>query len=161
YVEQDQRYAQQIIKEQLESYDHRLASLDFPGQVTAIYQTVPDYIAQFRAQLATGEDALDERRRDLEEHQEELAYFRKRHGLARPARTHSNAVVFLKWGFLLLLLTAESFLNGSFLAVGSEQGLVGGVSAALAFAALNVGSAFAAAVLGARLLTHRNAFLKI
>ena len=52
-------------------------------------------------------------------------------------------------------------LNGSFLAVGSEQGLVGGIFAALAFAALNVGGAFMAAILGARLLTHRNALLKI
>lgn len=67
----------------------------------------------------------------------------------------------MKWGFLLLLLVIESALNGSFLAVGSAQGLVGGTSVALAFSALNVGGAFAAATLGARLLVHRKVFLKL
>ena len=160
YVESDKKHAHQLLEQQLQN-SHRLASLDFQGRVTAIHQAAPDCIAEFRGELAKGEDALHERRRDLIEHETWRDNFRREHGLARPARTHSNAVVFLKWGILFLLLALESALNGSFLAVGSEQGWVGGTSVALAFSFLNVGGAFAAATLGARLLVHRNAFLKI
>lgn len=161
YVESDKKHAHQLLEEQLQSYSHRLASLDFQGRFTAIHQTAPDCITEFRGELAKGEDALHERRRDLVEHEKERDIFREKHGLARPARTHCDAVAFLKWGFLFLLLAFESVLNGSFLAVGSAQGLVGGISAALAFAALNVGGAFATAAFGARLLVHRYALLKI
>ena len=161
YVESDKKHSHQILEDQLQSYAHRMASLDFQGRFTAIHQTAPDCIAEFRAELAKGEDALHARRRDLIEHEDERHYFRKKHGLTAPARTHSQAVAFLKWGFLVLLLAVESALNGSFLAEGSEQGLVGGISAAVAFATLNVGGALAAAILGARLLIHRIAFLKI
>ena len=161
HVESDKKHAHQLLEEQLQSYAQRLANLDFNGRFTAIHQTAPDCITEFRGERAKGEDALHERRRDLVEHEKERDIFRKKHGLARPARTHTSAVAFLKWGFLFLLLAFEAGLNGSFLAVGSEQGLVGGITLALAFAALNVGGAFVAAVLGARLLIHRHAFLKI
>lgn len=161
YVESDKKHAHQLIEEQLQSYSHRQASLDFQGRVTAIHQTAPDCITEFRGELAKGEDALHERRRDLIEHETWRENFRREHGLARPARTHSNAAVSLKWGILVLLLVLESALNGSFLAVGAAQGLVGGASVALAFSFLNVGGAVAAATLGARFLIHRNAFLKI
>ena len=124
YVESDKKHAHQLLEEQLQSYAHRLASLDFQGRFTAIHQTAPDCITEFRAELAKGQDALHARRRDLVEHEEERDNFRKKHGLARPARTLSDAAAFLKWGFLVLLLAVESALNGSFLATGSEQCLV-------------------------------------
>jgi hypothetical protein len=161
YVELDKKQAHQLFEDQLQSYAHRLASLDFQGRFTAIHQIAPDCVTEFRRDLAKGQDALHERRRDLVEHEKERDIFRRKHGLARPARTHSSAAASLKWGFLFLLLVIESVLNGSFLALGSEQGLVGGTTLALAFAALNVGGAFLAGVMGARLLVHRHAFLKM
>ena len=161
YVESDKKHAHQLLEEHLQSYSHRLASLDFHSRFTAIHQTAPDCVTEFRGEVAKGEDALHERRRDLIEHEKEREIFRKRHNLARPARTLSNAASFLKWAILFLLLAIEAVMNGNFLAVGSEQGMVGGITTALAFAALNVGGAFVAAVLGARLIIHRNAFLKL
>ena len=161
YVESDKKHAHQLLEEHLQSYAHRLASLDFHGRFTAIHQAAPDCVTEFQGDLAKGEDALHERRRDLIEHEKEREIFRKRHGLARPARTHSNAAAFLKWAVLFLLLAIEAGMNGNFLAAGTYQGPVGGITTALGFAALNVGGAFAAAVLGARLLIHRSAFLKM
>ena len=160
-IESDKKHAHQLLEEQLQSYSHRLVSLDFHGRFTAIHQAAPDCVTEFQGDLAKGEDSLHERRRDLVEHEKEREIFRKRHGLARPARTHSNATAFLKWAILFLLLAIEAGMNGNFLAAGSDQGRVGGITTALGFAALNVGCAFAAAVLGARLLVHRNVFLKM
>ena len=141
------------------SYASRLASLDFQGRFTAIHQTVPDSIAEFKAEIAKGEDTLHAFRRELIENENEREDFRATHRLKRPARTHSAAIRFLKWGFLVLLLAVETGLNGSFLAKGSEGGRIGGMSEALAFAALNVGAAFAAAALGARLFETYEAAL--
>jgi hypothetical protein len=160
HVKSAQRTAHQILQDELQSYAQRLGSLNFHERVTAIRQTAPDCIAEFHSERAKGENELHEVRRDLMEHEEERDDFREMHGLRRPARVHSSAASFLKWGFLILLLAAECALNGSFLAKGSQLGLVGGISEALAFAALNVGAALAAATLGARLILHRSYVLK-
>lgn len=161
YADADRKQRYQILEDALQSYAHRIASLDFHGRVTAIHQTVPDCVTALQAELASGADALHRLRRALVEHETELSDFRTRHQLKRPARTHSSARSFLKWGFLFLLLVVECVLNGSFLAKGSALGWVGGITEALAFAALNVGAAFAAATLGARLLIHRFYSLKL
>jgi hypothetical protein len=160
HVKSAQRNAHQILDDELQSYAQRLGSLHFQERVTAIKTAAPDCIVVFRAERSKGEKELRQACTDLLEHAEEHKDFRNLHRLKRPARVHSTAVTFLKWGFLVLLLAVECALNGSFLAKGNELGLVGGISEALAFAALNVGAALAAATLGTRLLSHRNYFLK-
>lgn len=159
-VKSAQRNSHQILDDVLQSYATRVGSLHFQERVTAIKTTAPDCIVEYRTEVAKGANELHEARRDLLEHEKARDDFRKKHGIARPALLHTQAVTFLKWGFLVLLLIVECALNGAFLAKGSELGLVGGISEALAFAALNVGAALATAVFGARLLVHRNYFFK-
>jgi hypothetical protein len=53
------------------------------------------------------------------------------------------------------------FLNGFFLAKGSELGYVGGAAEALVFALLNIGVAFLAGAIGVRELNHRNWLRKL
>jgi hypothetical protein len=151
----DNKHAHQILQQALDAYSHRLATLDFHGRMTAINQIAPDCIAEFHAERATGEDLLHDRRQSLIDHESERDNFRKEHNLARPARTHSNAMAFVKWAFLFLLLAIECILNGTLLAKGSELGPVGGISEAIFFAVLNVGVACGAAIF-ARLTTHRD-----
>lgn len=161
HVKSAQRNSHQILDNDLQSYAQRLSSLHFQERVTAIKTTAPDCIVEYRAEVAKGANELHEVRRDLLQHESTWEEFRAKHGITRLALLHSPAATALKWGFLVLLLVVECALNGSFLAKGSQLGLVGGISEALAFAALNVGAALAAAVFGARLLVHRNYFLKL
>jgi hypothetical protein len=67
----------------------------------------------------------------------------------------------LKVGVLLCLFVFEVFLNGFFLAKGSELGYVGGAAEALVFALLNIGVAFLAGAIGVRELNHRNWLRKL
>jgi len=161
HVKSAQRNSHQIMDNDLQSYAQRLGSLHFQERVTAIKTTAPNCIVEYRTEVAKGSNELHEVRRDLLQHEKTWDAFRTEHGITRLALLPSRAVTFLKWGFLVLLLIVEGALNGAFLAKGNQLGLVGGVSEALTFAALNVGAALAAAVLGARLLIHRNYFLKL
>jgi hypothetical protein len=62
---------------------------------------------------------------------------------------------------LLALFVFEVFLNGFFLAKGSELGYLGGAAEAFTFALLNVGVSFLIAVAGVRELNHRNLLRKL
>ena len=64
-------------------------------------------------------------------------------------------------GVLLAVFVFEVFLNGFFLAKGSELGYLGGAVEAFTFALLNVGGSFLIAVAGVRELNHRNLFRKL
>ena len=157
YVEADKKHAHQILAEELQSYEHRLASLDFHKRLTDIHLIAPNCVTEFHAERATGEGLLLAVRKRLQDHETEHENFRKDHHLARPARTHTPAASFVKWSVLFVLLAIECILNGTLLAKGSELGEIGGISEAIFFAVLNVGVACGAAVF-ARLVTHRNRF---
>jgi hypothetical protein len=55
----------------------------------------------------------------------------------------------------------EVFLNGFFLAKGSELGYVGGAAEALAFAIVNIGVSFLIGAFGVREINHRNILRKL
>jgi predicted metal-dependent hydrolase len=67
----------------------------------------------------------------------------------------------LKLGVLMVLFVFEVFLNGFFLAKGSELGYLGGAAEAFAFALFNIGVSFLAGAVGARELHHRNYLRKL
>jgi hypothetical protein len=79
----------------------------------------------------------------------------------RTARWASGGNLTLKIGVLLLLFVFEVFLNGFFLAKGSELGYVGGAAEALTFALFNIGVSFLIGAVGARELNHRNYLRKL
>ena len=96
--------------------------------------------------------------RDLEIERDE---FRRRHKLKRTAHWASGGNLTVKVGILLAVFVFEVFLNGFFLAKGSELGYLGGAAEAFTFALLNIGVSFLIAVVGVRELNHRNWFRKL
>jgi hypothetical protein len=96
--------------------------------------------------------------RDLELERDE---FQRRHKLKRTARFAAGGNLTLKVGVLLVLFVFEVFLNGFFLAKGSELGYLGGAAEAFTFALLNIGVAFLIATVGVRELNHRNLLRKL
>ena len=61
----------------------------------------------------------------------------------------------------MVLIVIEVMVNGTFLAKGSELGLLGGAVEASIFAALNVLISFFIAFYGVRQLNHRRTLLKL
>ena len=155
-VEAEKKSAHGIFLDELHLYKERLSGLDFEGRFATIRQAAPAAVSEFRAEAAQGRDELHSLRRHLRDIEAERDDFRRRHRLTRTARSAVGGSLTLKIGILLALFVFEVFLNGFFLAKGSELGYVGGAAEALVFALLNIGVSFLAGAIGVRELNHRN-----
>ena len=155
-VESEKNAAHGSLLDELRTYKERLAGLDFEGRFGTIRQAAPAAVGEFRAEAAQGRDELHGLRRHLRDLELERDEFRRRYRLKRSARWASGGNLTLKVGILLALFVFEVFLNGFFLAKGSELGYLGGAVEALTFALVNVGVSFLIAVMGVRELNHRN-----
>jgi hypothetical protein len=160
-VEAEKNSAHGIVLDELHLYKERLSGLDFEGRFATIRQAAPAAVSEFRAEAALGRDELHGLRRHLRDVEAERDDFRRRHKLKRAARWAAGGSLTLKVGILLVLFVFEVFLNGFFLAKGSELGYVGGAAEALIFALLNIGVSFLAGAVGVRELNHRNYIRKL
>jgi hypothetical protein len=160
-VEAEKNSAHGVFLDELHLYKERLSGLDFEGRFATIRQAAPAAVSEFRAVAAQGRDELHSLRRHLRDVEAERDDFRRRHRLTRAARWAAGGNLTLKVGILLSLFVFEVFLNGFFLAKGSELGYVGGAAEALTFALLNIGVSFLAGAVGVRELNHRNYMRKV
>ena len=161
YVESEKNAAHGVLLDHLRTYKERLMGLDFEGRFATIRQAAPSAVSEFRAEAAQGRDELHSLRRHLRDLENERDAFLRRHRLTRAARSATGGSLTLKVGVLLALFVFEVFLNGFFLAKGSELGYLGGAVEAFTFALLNVGVSFLIGAVGVRELNHRNYFRKL
>jgi hypothetical protein len=159
-IEAERAAAHSAVVDQFRVASERLANLDFEGRFAEIRHAAPAVVSEFKAEAATGRDELHGLRRRLTEHEAEKEAFKARHRLERTPRPPSPGMQMLKLGLIALLLMVETVLNGSFLAKGSELGLLGGATEAFAFALLNVVGSFLFGRLGLPELSHRNVLRK-
>ena len=151
----------QILQDQLHTYSTRLRNLDFEGHFGQIEMTNHSSVEDFQADVAGGRDELFIRREDLGANDEELADFRRRHGLQkRVARVKSGLDTTLKGLLIVVLLLVETAMNGIYLAKGNDSGLVGGIGYAFGFAFVNVLGTFGLTLFGIRRLNQRSFALK-
>jgi hypothetical protein len=160
-VEAEKNAAHGVLLDELRTYKERLTGLDFEGRFGTIRQAAPAAVSEFRAEAAQGRDELHSLRRHLRDLELERDEFRRRNKLKRTAHWASGGNLTLKVGILLALFVFEVFLNGFFLAKGSELGYLGGAAEAFTFALLNVGVSFLIAAAGVRELNHRNFLRKL
>lgn len=160
-IEVEKNTAQGVLLDELQLYKERLSSLDFEGRFAAIRQAAPAAVSEFRAEAAQGRDELHSLRRHLRDLEWERDEFRRHHRLMRTARWASGGNLTVKIGILLALFVFEVFLNGFFLARGSELGYLGGAVEAFTFALFNIGASFLTGAVGARELHHRNYIRKL
>jgi hypothetical protein len=125
-VEAEKNAAHGTLLDELRTYKERLAGLDFEGRFGTIRQAAPAAVSEFRAEAAQGRDELHRLRRHLRDLEFERDEFRRRYRLKRAARWASGGSLTLKVGILVALFVFEVFLNGFFLAKGSELGYLGG-----------------------------------
>lgn len=159
-VEEEKKTSYQLLEDQFHTFSDRLRNLDFEGQFGMIRQANATSLSDFKAEAEGGVDQLHGLRRDLTSAEYEMTKFKLKHGLDRAAKVTSGAMWSLKVSVIVFLLLLETGLNGTFLAKGSEQGLLGGVTEAFTFAVLNIGSALMFAFFSVRFILHRRLFLK-
>jgi hypothetical protein len=159
-LEAHKQSAQAIYLDHLHTYDQRLAALNFEERFATIQQAVPEAMGDFAAEAALGRDELFSLRRHLFDCEQERDSFRAKHKIARPARVASTGKILLKAGLLAILFVIEVVVNGSFLAKSSLEGVLGGTTQAVGFAALNIIASFMFGLFVIRLVNRRNFFLK-
>lgn len=160
-IEAEKKRAHGLLEDENRAYAERLSGLSFEEMLGSIREAAPSCVGEFRALVAKGLDELHGLRRALTEHEAGREDFRKRNGLVRPPQLRSPASRFFKVALLLFILAFEVVVNGSFLAKGSAQGLLGGVTEAVGFAILNVGWSVLVAMFGAIQINHRSGFRKL
>jgi hypothetical protein len=141
----------------LRAYANRLASYSIPAEFLKLQLQGEDTLVRLR--LAAGQ-ALAELA-PLQERcvgaRDELAEFRKKHRLSRPAREHARR--WTTFGLLFIFVAFESVLNGFFFAKGSEFGLVGGIGTSVGISTTNVAFSFLLGLWPMRWKNHRNFFV--
>ncbi|MFC5757951.1 hypothetical protein [Rhizobium sp. GCM10022189] len=160
-VEQEKASAYQILEDQFQTFEGRLRNLDFEGQFGLIRQANASSLSDFKAEIASGVDELHGLRRDLKIAEDEMASFKRNHRLDRAAKVPSAGATSVKIALLVVLVLIEVVMNGNFLAKGSEQGIVGGITEAIVFAILNIGAALLFAFFCVRNLLHRSWLMKL
>lgn len=161
-VESQRDDSYQIMEDQLSTFSTRLRNLDFDGHFGQIQIANHSSVNDFRADVAGGRDELHGLRKGLREADVELADFRERNGLEkRVARTKSTTATAIKWLIIAALLIIETWVNGTFLAKGSDQGFLGGIMYAFAFAFANVISTVLLGLFVIPRIVHRSFLWKI
>jgi len=157
-VETELKRHQQSFDEQLNTYHQCLTSLDLENEAANISGAAQRASSEFVVKVDEGKSVLFTLWRNVCLVENQWNDFRKKHGLQYPADYPISRL----WNFaiIILILTIESVLNGSFLARGLETGYIGGIIQAFVIAAINV---FFGVFLGdsiVRHLFHRNLILR-
>jgi hypothetical protein len=157
-IEAEQRRQQQTLKNQLNDYDQRIAKLDLEHEAINIASAAQRASTEFIVKVDEGKSKLFTLWRNVCMIEKQWNDFRAKHNLTHPADYPLSRL----WNFavVLVILTIESVLNGSFLARGLETGLIGGVIEAFVIAAINVSFGFFLGDSVMRYLFHRNYWLR-
>lgn len=123
--------------EHMQAYTARQGTLDIAARIARIKTASDETAAQFFALVQQGRDSLFRVKEEVTEAKEEFRRFRNEHGLQKRLPKYPKSHI-LHWSFIVVFVLVETSLNGSFLALGSMAGLVGGLSQALVIAAVNV-----------------------
>ena len=159
-VETHKQDAHSIFLDQNDTYDQRIAALNFEERFAVIQQAAPEAVGDFRAEAALGRDELFGLRRRVWDCERERHHFRARHKLVRAAQLSTPAKTIFKIGLLAVMLVIEIVVNGFFLSKSNEGGLLGGAVQAVSFAFLNIVASFLCGLVPIRLINRREIFLK-
>ncbi|MGK9166052.1 hypothetical protein KXR53_07130 [Inquilinus limosus] len=141
-------------------YADRMSGLDIEGKVSEIDVSISNGISALRERVHIGTDHLYLQGERLKLLREELERFRHRHRLDRTAHLPTSAKRHIMQAVILLMLAAESIINGSFFMESNELGLIGGVFTACTVSAINIFFSFLFGRMAIQ-VNHRNWIRKL
>jgi hypothetical protein len=139
-IEAAKSTANDAAENQILTYNERISNLDFEGHFSELRQAGPLAISDIQAQIQRGLNEMNTRRRKLLDVEKEFLHFRSHNGLEyRTAKLTTQTGTFLRFLIILIMIVLETYFNGTYLAKGSTEGLIGGIFEAASFALLNIG----------------------
>jgi hypothetical protein len=140
--------------DQLSTYAQRLKAADISGAATEMRALARQAEGDFAAEILAGRNELEHAHASARERESELVNFRQRNRLERAA--HPPKDHFVMSAILVIIFVLEVGPNAYFLSEGEALGIVGGISQAVIYSALNLGFAFIGGILGWTNLLHHN-----
>lgn len=132
--------ANEIAENQIQTYSDRIANLDFEGHFSELRKVGPLVINEIQIETQKSLNEMNVRRKKYLDIENEYKHFRSVNGLEnRTAKLSSPAQNFIRVLLLILMVTVETVLNGSFLAKNNAAGILGGSLDAFTFAFINIG----------------------
>jgi hypothetical protein len=135
-----------------------LATLETSMEIAGLRQAADGALARFREAGARLGAEISDRRRSATQARVEYEEFREKNRIRRAARQPGNRLMAI--AVLVAFTVTEAIGNGLFFAEGSDSGLVGGITTALAISVINVGFGAIFGRLVLPLVNHRNIALK-
>lgn len=153
-VETEALRAKRTLDDLLETYETRLAILDFEGRADVIQNETKKAISEFDAIVQRGLNDIHASRREVVDREQELADFKRLNKIARPPYIPHQSYTLFRWGILLALGLVETFGNTTFLAKSNALGYVGASTEAIVISFLNLGLAYFASIFGWRWMAN-------
>ena len=138
FIEAKKKEAVALRDAQLEQVDRHLDQLDRAVLAGDLESSARKAATEFREVEQSELQALKASLHEFERRRRDYFDFKHRSGLDREPDYVSQRMTLFLVGLIVLLFVVESGLNGAFLAVGSEGGLVGGWGLALGFSVVNL-----------------------
>ena len=160
FIEAKKNEAVQARDAQLEQVDRHLDQLDQAVLAGDLESSSRKAATEFREVEQSELQALKASLHEFERRRRDFFDFKHRNGLDREPDYLSPKTTAIFIAVLVLIFLIESALNGAFLAVGSEGGLIGGWGLALGFSVVNLVLPVLAFGPASRYLSHINLFLK-
>ena len=135
-VQEEYSHAVDIYRHGLENYDRRITGTAIQTLGVEIIGAAQDAVSEYTRVAHQAHDEISIDRQNLDEVEKEFNEFRTINKLRRGCRSPDGH--FIHVGIILLILLADSIINGYFLSSRDEFGLLGGVLQAIIVAAANV-----------------------
>jgi hypothetical protein len=136
--------------------NERLAHRDVTVMVNQALIADRDFARRAASTVAEHEMLVKDLAEQAAVRERELAEFRARNGLTRPATYPEGSATFARYAVLLALVVFEGAANAYFFSQGLESGLIGGFLAAGLFAAVNLVTAFVLGKFAVPLVFHHH-----
>jgi len=133
------RQAEQEVAAQFQAYDERISGLGLLAQVPVIAVTSTQAVGEMQAAVAKANLRLTTARENVSQSYEQLRAFRRDHVIQRPAKL--DIPFMATTGAIVLTWVGETALNSFLLRQNDDMGLLGGIIAAAAVGAINIGTA--------------------
>ncbi len=159
FTHDEVKEATEKVYHHLESLQHRMLNIRSVGHVARMEQITMAAEGTFSAKGLGRKAELFVTREGVVNIKKNFENFKTQYGLKGDATYPENR--FLHISVVLLLVVLETFFNGRFLARGDEGGLLGGVTFAFGFSAINAVLGFLLGYYTLRLSLHPKKAIKI
>lgn len=151
-INEEVRSATEAVHDHLESFQHRMQNMHGVGHVARMEQITLAAEGSFAAKVLGRKAELFTTREGVTNIKASFESFKKKYSLTGDATYPDSR--FLHISIVALLVSLETYFNGSFLAKGDEGGLFSSITLAFAFSAINATLGFFLGHYALRLYIH-------